>query len=173
MSHELHGLTISVKLRVSAELLPDRNRPRQPPWSRSLFLAKNGENCRRYARPTARPEQAEVSHRVPITLRNVFRPTVDELLNRAPHCDPSLQALIFVPERHKSILDPTNTPLGDGRAPDIASTVPQKMFLSLEGSHMGYPLASLLKLKETLKIIANYFRFELAGRRRLSENRND
>jgi hypothetical protein len=62
-----------------------------------------------------------------------------------------------MPEPHKSILDRKNTPLRDGRTPDIASTVLQKVLLSLEGSHMGYPPASLLKLKQTFKLIASYF----------------
>jgi hypothetical protein len=65
MSYKFHGLTMPIQQRISAELL-DRNRPRQPLWSRSLFCAENSENCRRYSRPTARSKQAEMPYRVPI-----------------------------------------------------------------------------------------------------------
>jgi hypothetical protein len=77
-----------------------------------------------------------------------------------------------MPEPHKSILDRKNTPLRDGRTPDIASTVLQKVLLSLKGSHMGYPPASLLKLKQTFKLIAIYFKFKLARFRRPSKSCN-
>jgi hypothetical protein len=71
MSHKFHGLLVTVQQWVSAELL-DRNCPRQPLWPWSLFLAQNGENCRRYAGPTARSKQSEMSCRVPIKLGNVL-----------------------------------------------------------------------------------------------------
>jgi hypothetical protein len=71
MSHKFHGLTTLIQQRVSAEPL-DRNRPRQPLWSWSLFCAENSENCRRYPGPAAGSKQTEMPYRVPITFGDVL-----------------------------------------------------------------------------------------------------
>jgi hypothetical protein len=66
MSHKLHGLTALIQQRVSAEPL-DRNRPRQPLSSWSLFCTENSENGRCYPGPTAWSQQSEMPYRVAIT----------------------------------------------------------------------------------------------------------
>jgi hypothetical protein len=143
MSDKLHGLIVFVQLRVTTELRLDRNRSRQALRSSSLFCAEICEYSCGYLGPTAWSKQSEMSYRAPIAFGNVLRPAVDELLNRALHRDPSMKAPVLTPKAHKSVFDRKSTPLRDGRTPDIAPGITQKVLLSMEGLHMHDPLALL------------------------------
>jgi hypothetical protein len=54
-----------------------------------------------------------------------------------------MKAPVLTPKAHKSVFDRKNTPLRDGRKPDIAPGITQKVLLSMEGLHMHDPLALL------------------------------
>jgi len=162
MSDKLHGLTVFVQPRVTTELRLDRNRSGQALWSWSLFGAEICEYSCGYLGPTAWSKQAEMSYRVSIAFGDVLRPAVDELLNRALHRDPSMQALVLTPKPHKSIFDGKNTPLRNGRTPDIAPGMTQEALFPLEGLHMHDPPALLFVLEQIFKLGATYLQVELA-----------
>ena len=162
MSDKLHGLTGFVQLRVTTELRLDRNRPGQAFRSFSLFCAEICEYSCGYLGPTAWSKQAEMSYCVPIAFGNVLRPPVDELLDRALHHDPLMQAPVLTPKPHKSVFDGKNTPLRDGRTFDIAPGITQKVLFSLEGLHVHDPPALLFVLEQIFKLVATYPQVKLA-----------
>ena len=162
MSDKLHGLTAFVQRRITTELRLDRNRPRQALRSLSLFCAEICEYSCGDLGPTALSKQSEMSYRVPIAFGNVLRPAVDELLNRALHHDPSMKAPVLTPKPHKSVFDRKNTPLRDGRTPDIAPGITQEVLFSMEGLHMHDPRALLFVLQQIFKLVATYPQVELA-----------
>ena len=104
--------------------------------------------------------------------RDVPRPPVDEHLDGVLQRNPSIRSFVFMAKLYESIPDLKNTPLRDGRTPNIASTVPEKMLLSPESSDMGYPPAPLLTLEQTFNLIGSHFICKLTGRRHLSKNCN-
>jgi hypothetical protein len=93
----------------------------------------------------------------------VLGPTIDELVERAVHLDPTTQLFVFVPKSDSSLPDPRDAALRDGRPSHVTTGILQEMPLVLEKLNLDAPPASLQMTQQVPHLAGGQLRPDLPG----------
>ncbi len=136
-----------------------RPAPRFGAWP--SLLPQNRKNGCRGLPESTRGKESKAANSVLIAFRNVLRPTINELFQRAPHINPATQFLVLGPKRDGLVPDAGDAALGDGRPPYVPTSVSQEMVFRLEGLDLYAPPTTLLLGKNLFHLVNSNLRLKL------------
>ena len=111
------------------------------------LLSQNCKDGCRGLLDRARGKKSKAANSVLIAFRNVLRPTINELFQRALHVNPATQLFVFVPKPDVSLPNVGDAALGDGRPSYVATGISQEMLFRLERLNLDTPPTTLLLVK--------------------------
>lgn len=110
----------------------------------------------------ARGKQPKAANSVLIAFRNVLRPTINELFQRALYVNPATQLLILEPERDGPLSDVGDTTLRNRWPPYVATGVSQEVLFRRERLNLNAPPTILLLGEHLFHLVNGHLRAKLA-----------